>query len=189
MSSLKRRIKVLEDRVQAIKYPKRTYTFIWQGRVGSPDSPPDTLSSLSPHDVSMMLDVMTEAGYLSPDLPPWEPEDRAYTQDEFLHEIVGKRRRMTVGSSDDQQPDEEDAPPDYKPWAEYAWADLTEDEQGLWAELGWDEASWDDDEADPPSCEEKAWDELSVDEQDALWQLGFDRETWDTPDSTDEDVQ
>jgi hypothetical protein len=63
-------------------------------------------------------------------------------------------------------------------WDEFDWEELSPGEQKLFAALGWDEESWDDD-GDVPSSD-KDWEELSPKEQAALTALGYDEEYWDS---------
>ena len=64
-------------------------------------------------------------------------------------------------------------------WEEAGWADMTEEEQALWMELGWNAESWEG-EAKQPASEDKYWKQLSEKEQAAATALGYTKETWDT---------
>jgi len=64
-------------------------------------------------------------------------------------------------------------------WNGLAWSDLTPAERDLWKVLGWDEASWEGEGAEPPS-ESKAWSELSDEERRAAERLGYDAKPWDS---------
>ncbi|MBD2652708.1 C1 family peptidase [Synechocystis sp. FACHB-383] len=58
------------------------------------------------------------------------------------------------------------------------WEDLSEEDQVLWGQLGWDEDNWNG-ETDPPDSSEKSWDELTRKERSAAEKLGYDEESWD----------
>jgi hypothetical protein len=63
-------------------------------------------------------------------------------------------------------------------WDEFYWEDLSEDEQALWAILGWTQELWDDDNGEVPADDED-WDDLSENDQAALTALGYNRRSWD----------
>lgn len=63
-------------------------------------------------------------------------------------------------------------------WDNLSWSDMSSAEQGLWAALGWDESSWEE-ETDPPESSDKYWEELSQDERFAADQLGYTQALWD----------
>ena len=63
-------------------------------------------------------------------------------------------------------------------WDELSWTDMNSAEQSLWATLGWDEASWEE-ETDAPDSDDKYWEELSQGEIDAAETLGYDQSSWD----------
>ena len=63
-------------------------------------------------------------------------------------------------------------------WDDLSWSDMNSDEKALWAELGWDGDSWED-ETDPPASNDKYWEELTSTEQGAAQQLGYTQELWD----------
>jgi hypothetical protein len=63
-------------------------------------------------------------------------------------------------------------------WDEFDWDDLSEVEQKLWAIVGWDQETWDDDEGEVPA-DDKDWDDLSERHQDALTNLGYSAKYWD----------
>ena len=63
-------------------------------------------------------------------------------------------------------------------WDAFEWRELSAREQALWAELGWDEASWQGN-ADEPASERKLWSELTEAERNAATALGDEAEYWD----------
>jgi len=63
-------------------------------------------------------------------------------------------------------------------WDEAGWSELTPAEQELWQILGWDEASWEG-EAAQPASEDKYWFGLSEEERAAAGKLGYTKESWD----------
>lgn len=63
-------------------------------------------------------------------------------------------------------------------WDELKWTDMNSAEQALWAALGWDEASWEE-ETDPPSSNDNYWEDLTGDEQAAAKELGYTQSLWD----------
>lgn len=63
-------------------------------------------------------------------------------------------------------------------WDDLEWADMNEAEQALWAVLGWDEDSWQE-ETDPPESDELYWADLSSAQQKAAGELGYTQELWD----------
>ena len=63
-------------------------------------------------------------------------------------------------------------------WDEAGWSELTPAEQALWKILGWDEASWEG-EAAQPASEDKYWFGLSEEERAAAEKLGYTKESWD----------
>jgi len=64
-----------------------------------------------------------------------------------------------------------------KIWETLSWEDMSSEEQGYWAVLGWSQARWDENDA-PPSAD-KEWCELTGQEQKAALRLGFDEKIWD----------
>ncbi len=59
------------------------------------------------------------------------------------------------------------------------WDELTEEEQGAWNVLGWDETIWaGDDPAAIPVSETTPWAELTTEEQEAAAALGYDEASW-----------
>ena len=66
-------------------------------------------------------------------------------------------------------------------WDEFDWSDLTSDEQFLWASLGWDEGSWDE-ETEPPESNDLYWEDLTASQKAALKQLGYTQRIWDEED-------
>ncbi|WP_353570981.1 hypothetical protein [Candidatus Albibeggiatoa sp. nov. BB20] len=69
-------------------------------------------------------------------------------------------------------------------WSQQAWADLNPAEQALWAVLGWNEASWLE-EQPAPASDSKTWFELTENEIIAAQQLGYTQELWDTASTED----
>jgi hypothetical protein len=63
-------------------------------------------------------------------------------------------------------------------WDSFDWGELNAAEQEAWGALGWNEANWDGDAAEPAS-EEKDWAELTAAEQAAAEQLGYTQPYWD----------
>ena len=63
-------------------------------------------------------------------------------------------------------------------WEEFDWNELNAAEQRLWGTLGWSQASWDGDSAEPPS-ESKSFNELAEGERNAAEQLGYTEASWD----------
>jgi len=63
-------------------------------------------------------------------------------------------------------------------WDGLEWTDLNEAEQALWASLGWDADSWQE-ETDPPASDELYWADLSSTQQKAAGELGYTQELWD----------
>jgi len=61
-------------------------------------------------------------------------------------------------------------------WEKLTWSDMTTEEQGYWAVLGWQQARWDNNDA-PPSAD-KEWCELTMQEQRAAAGLGFTEAVW-----------
>jgi len=62
-------------------------------------------------------------------------------------------------------------------WEKLSWADLSEKEQELWTLLGWQQDTWDRNEA--PASADKFWNALSLQEQSAAMNLGFSQDLWD----------
>jgi len=63
-------------------------------------------------------------------------------------------------------------------WEKLSWADLSSEEKGFWTMLGWQQETWDRNEA-PPSTN-KFWKELNYQEQTAARNLGFTESVWDS---------
>jgi hypothetical protein len=63
-------------------------------------------------------------------------------------------------------------------WDDLSWSDMNSAEQALWAALGWDESSWEE-ETDPPEADDKYWEDLSDSERAAIGQLGYTQALWD----------
>ncbi|MGI0485243.1 hypothetical protein ACN4EK_07380 [Pantanalinema rosaneae CENA516] len=63
-------------------------------------------------------------------------------------------------------------------WDDLSWVDMNSAEQALWAALGWDEASWEE-ETDAPDSDDRYWEDLTSDEQKAATQLGYTQSLWD----------
>lgn len=63
-------------------------------------------------------------------------------------------------------------------WEDVSWDDMNDVEQGLWAKLGWNKSSWEED-TDAPAADDKDWDDLSSSERGALEQLGYTQASWD----------
>jgi hypothetical protein len=63
-------------------------------------------------------------------------------------------------------------------WDELSWTDMSTAEQGLWAILGWNEASWEE-ETDPPASNDSYWEDLSAAQCQAAEQLGYTQKSWD----------
>ena len=61
-------------------------------------------------------------------------------------------------------------------WEELSWADLSDEEKGLWTLLGWQQDNWDRNEA-PPSTD-KVWKDLNYQEQKGATGLGFTEDIW-----------
>ena len=59
-------------------------------------------------------------------------------------------------------------------WDDLSWTDMNNDEQALWATLGWNEASWEED-SDAPDSNEKYWEDLTENERDAATKLGYNQ--------------
>ena len=64
-----------------------------------------------------------------------------------------------------------------KIWETLSWGDMSSEEQGYWAVLGWSQARWD--ENDAPASADKEWGELTGQEQKAALRLGFEEKIWD----------
>ena len=62
-------------------------------------------------------------------------------------------------------------------WDGFDWIDLTPVEQRHWETLGWNEASWQGDTAEPAS-ESRSWHELTNEQRRAAEQLGYNRRFW-----------
>jgi hypothetical protein len=60
-----------------------------------------------------------------------------------------------------------------------AWNEMHPEERNFWVDLGWDEARWSGDCAEPTSSA-KDWSELSEVEKAAATALGYNQEIWDT---------
>jgi hypothetical protein len=65
------------------------------------------------------------------------------------------------------------APPDFE---NYGWSDLTPEQRGHWAVLGWTAEGWDEDLA--PTSNGKQFEVLSPEEQTAVIALGYTLESW-----------
>jgi hypothetical protein len=63
-------------------------------------------------------------------------------------------------------------------WDDLSWTDMNSAEQALWAALGWDESSWEE-ETDAPESDDKYWEELTSEERAAVEQLGYTQALWD----------
>jgi hypothetical protein len=63
-------------------------------------------------------------------------------------------------------------------WDDLSWTDMNDIEQALWVNLGWDEASWEE-ESQAPDSNEKYWEELTQNERDAATKLGYNQSSWD----------
>jgi len=63
-------------------------------------------------------------------------------------------------------------------WDDLSWEDMNSDEQAIWAVLGWDEDSWEE-ETDAPESSEKYWEDLTEEELKAATKLGYTEEYWD----------
>lgn len=63
-------------------------------------------------------------------------------------------------------------------WDDLSWSDMNSAEQALWAALGWDESSWEE-ETDPPASDDQYWEDLSEAERAAVEQLGYTQALWD----------
>jgi hypothetical protein len=61
-------------------------------------------------------------------------------------------------------------------WEELLWADLSDEEKGLWTLLGWQPDEWD--RNDPPPSAGKVWKDLNYQEQKAATGLGFTEDIW-----------
>jgi hypothetical protein len=61
-------------------------------------------------------------------------------------------------------------------WEKLLWADLSSKEKELWSLLGWQQDTWDRNEA-PPSTD-KVWRDLNYQEQSAAIDLGFTVDIW-----------
>lgn len=61
-------------------------------------------------------------------------------------------------------------------WEKLSWADLSDREQELWAVLGWQQRTWDRNEA--PASTNKVWKDLTFREQNAAINLGFTEDIW-----------
>jgi hypothetical protein len=55
---------------------------------------------------------------------------------------------------------------------------MNEDEQEIWAALGWDADSWEEETA-PPSSNDEYWEDLTDAERDAATTLGYSQAYWD----------
>ncbi|MDB9510629.1 hypothetical protein PN499_05490 [Kamptonema animale CS-326] len=63
-------------------------------------------------------------------------------------------------------------------WDDLSWTDMNSAEQKLWAVLGWDEDSWEE-ETDPPESNDRYWEDLTDAEKNAALELGYTQELWD----------
>ncbi len=63
-------------------------------------------------------------------------------------------------------------------WDDLSWTDMNGAEQKLWAVLGWDASSWEE-ETDAPDSSEEYWEDLTDEQRDAAQQLGYTQELWD----------
>lgn len=63
-------------------------------------------------------------------------------------------------------------------WDDSSWTDMNSAEQALWAALGWNEASWEE-ETDAPDSDDRYWEDLTSEERNAATQLGYTQSLWD----------
>jgi hypothetical protein len=63
-------------------------------------------------------------------------------------------------------------------WDDLSWTDMNEEEQGLWAALGWDGDSWEE-ETNPPASNDEYWEDLTDAERNAATTLGYTQAYWD----------
>jgi hypothetical protein len=62
-------------------------------------------------------------------------------------------------------------------WEKLSWEDMSSEEKLLWTMLGWQQDTWDGNEA--PASTDKAWKDLNYQEQKAATDLGFTEDIWD----------
>lgn len=79
-----------------------------------------------------------------------------------------------------QQEDQVRIPGDLCYWDRVAWSEMTEKEQELWQELGWNAELWEGDLPNYPETQDTEWEDLTEEERQAAAQLGYDEGAWNT---------